>query len=90
MYHLPGKSSLAASEKASLEAFGAIAGLSSPRDAYIRLSHEYFEVARCGHRLLPMKHDPLGDGDNALLRLIESRQFCLDSIIGISHRVSNK
>lgn len=36
--------------------------------------------------MLPVEHDPLRDGDNAFLRLIESRKLCLDSIVGVRHR----
>lgn len=34
---------------------------------------------------LPVKQDPLRDSDNTLLRLIESGELCLYSIIGIRH-----
>lgn len=37
-----------------------------------------------GYRL-PVEHDPLRDSDNALLRLIQSRELRLDSIIRIRH-----
>jgi len=32
-----------------------------------------------------MKHDPLRDGNNALLCLIESRELCLNGIVRVSH-----
>lgn len=35
--------------------------------------------------LLPVEHDPLRDGDDTLLRLIEGREFCLDSIVCVRH-----
>lgn len=30
---------------------------------------------------IPMKHDPLGDGDDAVLRLTERSQLRLDSVV---------
>lgn len=33
-----------------------------------------------------MKHDPLSDGDNALLGLIQRRELGFDSVVGESHR----
>jgi hypothetical protein len=30
---------------------------------------------------VPMKHDPLGDGDNAVLRLAERGQLRLDGVV---------
>lgn len=33
----------------------------------------------------PMEHDPLGDSDNALLGLVQSRKFGLDGIICVCH-----
>lgn len=41
-----------------------------------------------GYRL-PVEHDPLRDSDNALLRLIQSRELRLDSIIRIRHNRSS-
>lgn len=35
---------------------------------------------------VPMKHDPLSDGDNALLGLIQRRELGFDSVVGESHR----
>lgn len=32
-----------------------------------------------------MEHDPLRDSDNALLRLVEGRELCLHSVIGVCH-----
>lgn len=32
-----------------------------------------------------MEHDPLGNGDDALLRLIERRELGQDGIVGVSH-----
>ena len=32
-----------------------------------------------------MKHDPLSDGDNAVLRLAERRQLRLDGVVGVGH-----
>lgn len=32
-----------------------------------------------------MEHDPLRDSDNALLRLVQSGEFRLDSIVRIRH-----
>ena len=34
---------------------------------------------------VPMKHDPLGDGDNAVLRLAERGQLRLDGVVGVGH-----
>ena len=34
---------------------------------------------------IPMKHDPLSDGDNAVLRLAERRQLRLDGVVGVGH-----
>lgn len=34
---------------------------------------------------IPMKHDPLRDGDNALLALVQSRQLGLDGIVCVGH-----
>ena len=34
---------------------------------------------------IPMKHDPLGDGDNAVLRLAERGQLGLHSIVRVCH-----
>lgn len=34
---------------------------------------------------IPMKHDPLGDGDNAVLRLAERGQLRLDGVVGVGH-----
>ena len=43
-------------------------------------------VVACIHvSSVPMKHDPLGDGDNAVLRLAERGQLRLDSIVGVGH-----
>lgn len=33
----------------------------------------------------PMEHDPLGDSDNALLGLVQSRKLGLDGIICVCH-----
>ena len=32
-----------------------------------------------------MKHNPLCDGDNAFLGLIQGRELGLDSVIGVGH-----
>ena len=43
-------------------------------------------LVTCIHTVsIPMKHDPLGDGDNAVLRLAERGQLRLDSIVGVGH-----
>lgn len=34
---------------------------------------------------VPVKHNPLGNSDNALLGLIQRRELRLDGVIGISH-----
>lgn len=34
---------------------------------------------------IPMKHDPLGDGDNAVLGLAERGQLRLDGVVGVGH-----
>lgn len=34
---------------------------------------------------IPVKHDPLGHGDNAVLRLIEGSQFGLYRVVGVRH-----
>ena len=36
---------------------------------------------------IPMEHDPLGDGDNAVLRFAECSQLGLDGIVGVGHDV---
>lgn len=32
-----------------------------------------------------MEHDPLGDSNDALLRLIEGGELCLDGVVGVCH-----
>jgi hypothetical protein len=34
---------------------------------------------------VPVEHDPLSDSNDALLRLIQSRELCFNGIIGKSH-----
>lgn len=34
---------------------------------------------------IPVEHDPLGDGDNAILRLAEGSQLGLDGIVAVCH-----
>ena len=53
------------------------------RDVYIDIS---IGLVAYYHTVgIPMKHDPLGDGDNAVLRLAERGQLRLDGIVGVGH-----
>ena len=32
-----------------------------------------------------MEHHPLGNCDDGFLRLVKSRELCLDGVVGVSH-----
>lgn len=43
------------------------------------------QLKRAGTCCVPMKHDPLRDGDNALLGLVQSRELGFDGVVRVRH-----